>query len=686
MPLDAQFRQNWTSKIESALSLQAEQKARWDTSLEFLRLKWFENNLGDIETERTEVHFVWAFFNTAIPTLYAKDPHLFVKPRRSSATPFADTMEEVLNYEKDELKLKAAVHKAIADTIPYGMGWVEVGYTPPPGSRRPSLRAPTLVAQVKEQVNKLLNGPPAEEMAEGQLLPDVRGGKIFLRWIPAYRVLLAPGYHTIEEMPYLIVTEDVAPEEFKSNPRYNQAVVDKVKPGRLLFSKGGKVLSPQKRIATISQPRLDDGTKGDTKFIRIFHIHDRRNLRKIGFAQGEPQELYDEPWGSSFDEFSLVPLIFNSTPPDENDANAYPMDDITPLKPQLLEKSLLRTSMIKMRRRMAPIIIVDRDLYTDTEIAVLQESEEAVIIPVKGGAKGFFAVNPVRIPDEIFKIDGVIDKDLNLVGGFNNVVLAGESSPGDKTATEISQQGAGLNLRASRKIDIIEGFIVELARRMGAYCWEFCDRVDINDLLGKPISEEMWPDIQQLEDSEKVKKIRREISFRIEAGATQPEQARFIESNLWIRAINMLKAAFPDRFDDAKLLEQFLKKMGMKELEYVIKSDDDIERRHAEAENQLLLANVPQLVGPNDMDEIHLEVHGVAAQGDSTPAMDSHIQSHAQNRARKNPKVKPQEGDVTSPQQAAVPELQRTGGEDIGDLLGGAGNSVGGGPENSLTQ
>ena len=691
MSLTQSDREYYSRSIRASLSLQQEQRGRWEDSLDFLRLRYFDRRMGIADTERTEVHYSWAYFNTLIPTLYSRNPQWFVKSRQKSKLPFAQTMQDVLNYYKDELKLKSAIQSAIADTVPYGLGWVEVGYTPPPDSYRPSYkRAQSLVEKASSQVKKLLGQPNPEERAEGQLLADVRGGKIFLRWIPSYKVLLSPGYHSVAEMPYLVVIEDVAEEEFKANRRYDPSVVDRVKPTRhLASSRGGKVLTPQPSLTKLSAPRVE----GDTKFIRLYHIHDRRNMMKVGFADGVSEELYDEDWGCSFDEFSLTPLIFNDTPASEDDANAYPMDDITPLKPQLTELSLLRTSMVKQRRRSAPVILVDKDMYSESEIALMQQTEEAIIIPVKGGARGFFATNPVKIPDDCYRVGDTIMGDLDMVGGFNQLLVSGASQPGIDTATEASLAGQGTTMRQGRKVDIIESFLVEIARRISAYALEYHDRTDIAEILGIEVSEEMWPDIELMEPTEKNKMIRRELSFSIEAGSTRPEQTRLIEQNLAIRNTNMLAAAFPDVIDRQKLLKCHMKKMGDKEVEYILKPETEVSQKEAEMENQLLSQGVPQLAHAGDRHDVHIPAHGQAgtlmqAQGIDTGVLDQHIQMHATLRQAEQPQAgkRPQSGDTLSPAQAAVPELQRTGGEDPADQMGmTAGNSVHAGPENSLT-
>lgn len=673
----------WRSRLSQAIALQEMEKPRWESSLDFIRLQWFErrSNLKN-DPDRVDVNWAWSYLNSLIPTLYAKDPKISCKPTRPRSTPFAQTMEEVLEYEKREKHLKDGTQRVISDTVPAGIGWMEVNYLERAGEReRASNKPPTLMQTVAQALGKsmseILPPPVLETPVPGQLLPEVREGELYLRWLPFWRILLAPGYHLVREMPYLIQIDDVEMEDLAANPRYPEDKIRRLRPTKQINVQAGQMRSPNPPMgATGSRP---------IPVVRLYHIYNRRDQQIVTFADGFDEELRVIDWPLAFDEFPFVPLIFNDTPPDEQDPRAYPMDDITPLKPQLMEKTLLRTSMVKIRRQAMPSVVVDSNIHDDNDIRKMQGDGNGVnIIGIPGGSNGVLALPPIRIPDDCFKMDAIVDQDLTIVSGYSQLLLAGQQA-GDPTATEVNYAASATNLRTSRKLDIVEEFIIEVARRMAAICWEKYDRVHVADILGKEVSEDMWPDLSQLPRAEVQRKVRSELDFKIEAGSTQSDQTRLIEQNLWIRAINMLKAAFPGRFYDDRLLEQFLKKLGFKEIEYLIKMQDSEEMMVAQQENQLLLQNVPQLVGPNELHEIHLQAHAMAAQMGSTPALDQHILSHNQYRMAQDPKSSPQKGDVSSPAQAAVPELQRAGVEKFPDMAGDAMNLGGGlGPESSM--
>ena len=674
--------QKWKGRIYQAVAGQQKHHQRWRDSLDWLNLRYLQRIYKGPETEWTEVHWIWNYFNTLIPTLYAKDPNVQVKSRRKISGPFADTMAENLTYHNEELELKAAVQHAIADTVPYGDGYIDVGYEPTleeinalNARHQDTKEIRTFQARVSKLLSTVMGKEEEKKASSGtQLLPTIRQGTPFLRWIPAWRVFLCPGYHRLKEMPWVVISEDVEKEDLLRNPRYSKAKIEPLKATRRVSTGTGLIRSG-------NNPMFANRGGGEIPFIRLWHIWDRRNLEYIVLPDGSEEELLYWPWMVSTNEFLLKQLKFNVIPPSESDPSAYAMDEITPLKPQLIEKSLGRTDMIKARRRAAPLIYLQKNTNNEREAKRLAEAGIANIILLEDiSPNSIRGDNPIRIPDDIFRVDQLIDNDLNNVSGFNQLLLSGQSSP-DISATEANLAQAGVNLRGVRKIDIVESFIKDIDRTLAMICWEKCDRDEIAQILGKPVSEEMWPDITGLTRVEKIDKISRELDFRIEAHSTQPDQIRLVEQNIAVRNTNMLAAAFPDVINREELLKFHMKKMGDKDIERILKPEGETSRLEAEQENQLLLQGIMQLAHQGDRHDVHITSHGQAAQvaqaqGLDASMIDQHLLMHAQMRQIEQPQAGkgPQAGDTLSPAQAAVPEMQRQGVEKFPDLVGESSN------------
>lgn len=676
--LNAQERQTWRGRITQAESFQKRNHSRWKDSLDWLNLRYLSQKLGDSAKDWTEVHWLWNYYNTLIPTLYAKDPNVIVKARRKISFPFSATLQDVLTYDNDELGMKDCVQLAIADSVPYGSGYVEVGYEPTVdeikalnSKRADAEERHTLKAQIKKKLIAAL-GP--EETPAPTLSSTLRGGSPYLRWIPAWRVFLCPGYHLLKEMPWVIVAEDVEKEDLLRNPRYRKGDIENLKATRRI--------STSSEMVKTTNPVFSQRGSADLELIRLWHVYDRRNLRYMVFPDGAQDEILDWPWLVSTNEFLLKELRFNRLPPSESDAATYAMDDVTPLKPQLLEKSWLRSDMVKARRRSAPLIYMQKTANSEKEAKRLQEAGIANIVLLQDiSPNAIRGDNPVKIPDDTFRVDGTIDNDLNTVSGYSQVILSGSPQSGVDTATEANIAQSGMTLRGSRKTDIVEEFIRDIDRSLALIRWEKTDRDEISAMLGYPVSEEMWPDVSTLNRTEKIDKMSRELDFKIEAHSTQPDQIKLVEQNIAIRNTNMIKAAFPNVIDEAKLLRYHMKKMGDKEFEYTMKPETDVSQQEAMGENQLLAQGHPVPAHQGDRHDVHIPIHGqqanlMAQQGLDTLALDNHIQMHAQlmQVSMPQPGTAPQKGDTNSPAQAVVPEMQRQGVEKFPDLAGQSSN------------
>src|SRR3990167_560082 len=117
----------WHGRINKALSLQGSRHTEWKQNIDFYTGDWFKNNI-DYDPERIEVSFVFSFVKTLIPAIYYKDPYIFAKARSSLYQMFGETMEEVINYTWNDLKLRQEIKFAVLDSILSPPGWIKLGY------------------------------------------------------------------------------------------------------------------------------------------------------------------------------------------------------------------------------------------------------------------------------------------------------------------------------------------------------------------------------------------------------------------------------------------------------------------------------------------------------------------------------------------------------------------------------
>ena len=652
--------QTWRVRIDHATRLQTVQHRKWLEAHWMVEGLWYQKQGFWIDPDATAVNYATAYVKTILAAIYARTPYIFIRARNTRYATFAQVMEDVVNYLWVELDLKAQIKRAIIDAVITGIGWVEVGYTATFESFSPTDTQSGFLSRLLGTLK-----PPE---TQGVLNEFVKEQAAYALRLSPWKVFLAPGYHDIHAMPYLLVAEDIAPEDLKQHPLYAKALdIDGLKPTRNVKT-GDQLIS----VSTRSTSSVN---KSELLMVRLWHIWDRRGNRRFTLVDGSDQYVEPVEWPYCFEGFAQVPLIFNEIPETKDDANGYPMSDITPMIPQLKELSLLRTAMIRHRKRSGTIITTRKGAVTEEQRSKLQSGDDVTILEVDDPT-GITNHSPPALPPDLYRINQQILADLDLIGGLSQVMVG--AAPGkDRTATEVNITAQGTSLRTSEKVDVIEKFSMDIGRRLAAVAWEFLPREFIRELTGETaVTEAMWPPLPE-EQSERRTIIQRELEFRLEAGATRPIKDRTIEREQKLRLINILMQTAPDLINRGTMMKQLLRDFDMKEIDQIVIGDEQGEQQAAMQEEQLLAQNLPQVVGPNENHDVHLQVHASAAQqAPPTQARDQHLMAHQQAKLAKSPQTRPQRGDEQGTRQAAVPDQLRQGIPQLSDMMGAVTASV----------
>lgn len=650
----------WRSRIEQAVALQTKQHARWREAQDMVEGRWGQQYGWLSDPDFTPVNYAKAYVAAVLASLYARNPYFFVKARTFKHNQFARSLELVLNYLREELNLKAVVKRCITQALITGIAWAEVGYTA-------TFESLELETQDDPGLLQRLLSAFKRPSTQGVLNEYVKEVSAFTVGLSAWKVYLAPGYHSVNEMPYLIVAEDIAPEDLHAHPLYSRSFsLDGFRPTKLVETSAGPLSSPGIQ-RTFGAPQ--NGKQ--LLLARLYHVWDRRNAQRFIWLDGTTQVAGPYPWPYAFEGFSQVPLIFNELPETDRTANAYPLGDITFMIPQLKELCLLRTQMVKHRRRSGSLILAQETALTDEQATKMQRSDDVTLIKIKGNpSTDIVNHTPANLAPDVYRVGDRILADLDLISQIP--FLLPTLAPGsDRTATEVQARSAGAGTIRGEKVDVIEDFMRQLARRLAAVAWEFYPRAKIQQILGEDqLPDELWPQLpDDLDERRKV--IEEELEFSIEAGSTQPLKDKTLKNEQKIRLLNILGGIAPERIKiTSEGLGQLVQDFEMPELAEWMILDDEEETQVIEQENQLLAQGIPQVVGPNENHELHEKGHALAMQqGASTPAADQHLLAHRQQRERKGLAKRAQQGDGGTRGAAAKPEAQRQGVTDLSDLL-----------------
>ena len=665
----------WLGKLDEAYGMQSKQHKVWKNTIDLYNCKYFERQSG-FDPERVDVHFANWYIDNLLPLVYFRDPFIFVHPKVDSRDEFADTCEESINVMWKRLSLKQQFQKVIKSGFMTPPGWIKLGYTAKVGQDVADIekhREKSIIENIK---NVLLNKKEKEPLTpeeQGILDMNISEESVFASWIPSWNILMPVGYHSISSLPWMCEYEDVPMIDFKVNPMYKNK--KSVTSTREISSKdmGGRIVNkvPYNQIGSGS-------SRDEHQLIRLYHIWDRREQRRYTISDNDWH--FEGKWPYHMDGFPYKYLAFDESLPTNDDSNIYPVNAITPILPQIIEKSQSRTMMVKYRKRAAAAILVQKGM-TEEEIDALSENEMLQIIQLTNPQGAIPLVIP-PLQADIYNIESIIDQDLQMATNMGQMMF--QAQKGQRTATQAQIGQSGLQLKASARVDKVEDFTVSVATGLIQLMWQFMDREQIGSLIGKEVNERMWPDLPD-DPEERKRIIREELQIKIDAGSTAPPKDETVDRKQLLDLSSIVNSIAPERINKGEFVKQLLKKFKFtKELDKIVISGDEEEKTAAMQETQLMVqTGTPQVVSPNENHEIHIQTHQQAA---GQPVVDEHILMHGQmlgmKMGGKIPIVQggqiggqsgvsnqPQEGDLRPPMKSTNPEQVRQGITNQGDIM-----------------
>lgn len=669
----------WLNRISRCEDLQAERKQERLQAIKLYTSSFLSSPTSN-NNELSDVNFVYEYVKVMVSAVYAKDPYIFCRTKVSTMQSFCETMERAVNIYWRKLGLKGKIKKALLDAILQPPGFVHQGYM--------LLTAKNdLKRTLEDEFPELKSNKKVKEEAEEGILDEtIKKDDIFANFVTTWNVLWPDGYHEIRECPYLIIKQKMSLEDLLNNPMYGKAKYD-ITPSSAMNKAKGR---PADYRMNKSHPPVNmQAGEMDNEMIDVtlYTVYDRRGQKIFTICKNYINAtLMEKDWPFLSDGFPTFPLILNEIPQTDEKANSYPLSDIVPMLPQLKELSYISSAMNRHRKRAGTLILTKKGIVSSTEATNIQNAHDLDIVELDSLApdsiQGF---TPPSLPNDFYQIRENLLEDLMRVSGYNQLL---GSVRGVNTATESENIRAGALLRQNERVDIIEDFVVSNARFMAGMLWQFKTRKQISELLGEEVSPEMWPEFPEENKETANKVIDNDLYFEIDAGSTQPPKDVAVERKQWSDLVAQIKAAFPNRLKDDVILKQLLKKYDFKDIDNALIQFDDEEVATAQKENEYLLQGIPQVVGPNENDMLHLQVHSQAYQTPGlviTPFMDEHVNAHMESMQRKNPSQFPQKGDSKVPTKTAGnPEINRGGVPDMSDFLGqttskaGMGENIGG--------
>jgi len=409
------------------------------------------------------VNFVYPYIKTIMPAVYFKDPYIFVTARQEEDLPKANTVEAIINYVWREIGLKEEVKRVILDTLIFGIGWLKIGYTAEFG-------------RTIEDSSMVPEGQTDRKTPEDKVIEFnefIKEENVFGKRISPFRIIVPRGFHRYIDMPYIVEEklEDIEAVRENKSLKHTKDLI----PTHKLDSGFGAIDTPSMtnpenqgfmgRMRNVAR-RLTSREKANK--VILWEVWDKREEKILTFGKGVDSPLQERDWDLDIEGFPYIPLRFNIVPDSDEHSNFYPISDIEPLIPQIIEQSKLRTAMVKHRKRFMRKIIVQEGSMTPEQINILKEPDSGLVAEVKDITK-IIPFPDVTVPRDLYNINDIIKQDLREISGLPQIMLSGDPARGVNTATEANIGQQGMSLRISEKQDIIEDFTRDTARKLFKY-------------------------------------------------------------------------------------------------------------------------------------------------------------------------------------------------------------------------
>ena len=392
------------------------------------------------------INLIYAYVKTEIARLYFRDPWITVNPKRMEDIGAAQIAEQIVNYTWGELSLKNEVKRTILESLLVGHSYIKIGYAAEFG---------TVESQPKEVEHRGPGRPPKKKETEIITSEFIKSENVFAYHVPYKDVLFDPSAtfpapHNARWMAHKIVKPIRA---IKEAGIYDH--VDDLKP-------------TTKRDDPNMPYESDDTSKEsiakDIKTATLYEIYDLDHMKIVTVSPGCPYFLnnIDYPeWLSG--GFPLVQLAWNPVP-----GEVFPLSDVAAQEGLSIEMTKIVAIWVNHLKRWNRQMIVDSGTFTPDEMSKFKDSVDGAIIESQlGNAKDkIYIPQYPPVAADSYQIYNEAYKLYQVVSGQTPADQGGQAKVPTRTLGELRLQMMGGHARADEKVDVLEDFIGEIARKL----------------------------------------------------------------------------------------------------------------------------------------------------------------------------------------------------------------------------
>jgi hypothetical protein len=417
------------------------------------------------------INLVYAYVKTEIARLYFRDPWITINPKRKEDIGAAQIAEQVINYVWGELKLKSEIKKVLTEELVIGHGWIKVGYVAEFG---------TVESQPKEPEKRSPGRPRKGEETRVDTNEYLKSENVFAYYVKYDDIIFDPS----------------ATYPAPHNARWMAQKI--VKPLRAVQESGIYEHTDDLRSSSVlGDDETDASLDGnmemnkDIKSVILWEIYDLDHMKVTTVSPGCEYKLREIDYPDYLNaELPFVQFAFNFIP-----GEVYPLSDIAPHEPQIIELIKMQAIELNHLKRWNRQIIVAPDFFTKEEEDKFRDGADGAIIKgnVTAGQSldaNFYIPPYAPVQQDVYGVwNQVMDVWRNVAGQSNLERGATEKAP-TRTLGELRLQLQGGRARADEKIDLLEDAIETVARKLLVIMQKKFDLPKIARIVGEKTIQE----------------------------------------------------------------------------------------------------------------------------------------------------------------------------------------------------
>lgn len=392
----------------------------------------------DVSIPIIPLNLVFAYVKTEVSRLYFKDPWITANAKRVEDIGSARIAEQLLNYTWSEIDLKRQVKLAIQDALIVGHGWIKSGYTCEIGQKEATVEAKDAPKRGPGRPPKKDNKPDLDTSEY------VKSEDVFAYHMPWKNVAFEPS------------TQWPAPD----NARWMSFTT--VKPLEVVKSCG-----MYENLAGLKGTGLTDEERKNHKegtWVVLREIWDRDKRLVYTGAKGHDKWL-KEPfeWPYKHDGFPASMLSFNPLTDEP-----YPLSDVLMQEPQIIQMMKFMAIMENHLKRWNRQLFAKKGFMDPVEFDKYKKGIDGAIIETNlDPTQQNFNPSPYApVQQDIYGIWNLVADTWRNVAGQSEVERGAAPRSQTRTLGELRLALQGSRGRADEKIDTVEMFIEDIARKL----------------------------------------------------------------------------------------------------------------------------------------------------------------------------------------------------------------------------